>query len=53
MAVKGTQTSTKSKSATARFRIRRLVVFFIWGLAITWKTLLVTDVVMRRQIRML
>ena len=32
LAVAGTQTSRNKRSATARFRISRLVVFFIWGL---------------------
>ena len=48
MAVKGTQTRTKRRSATARFRISRFVVFFIWGFAITWETLLVTQVFRKR-----
>ena len=32
-----TQTNRKRRSATARFRISRLVVFFIWGLRLTWE----------------
>lgn len=34
--MKGTQTRTKRRSATARFKINRFVVFFICGFAITY-----------------
>ena len=33
--MKGTQTRTKRRSATARFKISKFVVFFICGFAIT------------------